>query len=574
MNKKFFILVFLIIIGVVTAIIINYNNSNKKYSYEVKKIGTPNYFLLLEDNKYGVIDRNGKKIIDTIYDIIEIPDPEKDVFICKNNYNVDTKEYNIHVFNSNNEAILYQYYIVEAIELNNVQDNGFYEKSVLKYKSNGMYGLTDFSGNKITEALYESIEGFEYNEGLLLVKKAGKYGIININGATIIKENYDKIQSDAYWTSESRYSKSGYIVGERSDEGMRYGYIDISRKQLLKNEYNDIYRIGDLQDESSIYLIASKNGKTGVYNGTKNIIKHEYEDITYNAENNLFIFQKNSKQGVAKFDGTMLIPIEYDNIFFAGKYINAQKGEGIDIYDANGEKEANSDFVSKHSYCDNKYEVVSTAQAEYMIINSENKNVTKNGYSYIQYLSNNLFIAKKGNYFGIIDESGNVKIDFKYSIIQPISTYKIVELINEKGQISIINDELQELVQNGTYNFIDDDKYLKISSKKDVTYIDKSGKKVDTYEVFPKNELFAFCQNGKWGFKSKDGNIVVTAQYEYVTEFNEYGFASVETGGMWGSIDKNGNVIKNPTYKLEQEPSFIGEYYLVDLGYGEPYYTN
>ena len=42
------------------------------------------------------------------------------------------------------------------------------------------------------------------------------------------------------------------------------------------------------------------------------------------------------------------------------------------------------------------------------------------------------------------------------------------------------------------------------------------------------------------------------------------------------SINENGDVIKEPTYEVESNiiPSFIKEYYQVDLGYGEPYYTN
>lgn len=59
---------------------------------------------------------------------------------------------------------------MEAIKLNNVESNGNYEKSVLKYKSDNKYGLIDFSGNKITDAIYDSIEGFNYREGILLVK--------------------------------------------------------------------------------------------------------------------------------------------------------------------------------------------------------------------------------------------------------------------------------------------------------------------------------------------------------------------------------------------------------------------
>ena len=263
MRKKFLICIIPIVL-IIGIIVIVMNNNKKKYQYEVEKLGTVNYFLFVQNNKYGVIDRDGNIIVEPNYDIIEIPNPSKDLFICKSNYDANKKEYSVQVFDRNKNQILYQYYIVEAIELNNVDDNGFYEKSVLKYKSNGLYGLIDFTGKKITKAEYESIEGFEFNEGLMLVKKSGKYGIINMNGAVVIKPKYDEIYSDKYYEEDTKFKKSGYIVGIKSNNGMRYGYIDSERKMILKNEFNDIYRIEEKND--STYLIAFKDGKAGIYN--------------------------------------------------------------------------------------------------------------------------------------------------------------------------------------------------------------------------------------------------------------------------------------------------------------------
>ena len=109
-----------------------------------------------------------------------------------------------------------------------------------------------------------------------------------------------------------------------------------------------------------------------------------------------------------------------------------------------------------------------------------------------------------------------------------------------------------------------------------VQYFDKSGKKLESKDVFPNNKLFAYKERNKWGFKDKDGNIVVKPIYDMVTEFNEYGYAGIKSKNKWGSINENGDVIKEPTYEVESNiiPSFIKEYYQVDLGYGEPYYTN
>ena len=576
MKKKIFICLSIIIfiIGIIS--IIKYNKYNEKLNYTLEQVGEENYFLLMQNNKYGVISKNGDIIIDPIYDVIEVPNPSKPIFICKSNYNTETKEYNIQVFDESKNQILYQYYIVEAIKLNNVEDNGNYEKSVLKYKSENKYGLIDFNGNKITEAIYDSIEGFEYKEGLLLVKRKGKFGIININGVSIIKEKYDEILCDGYYTKDSRYNKSGYIVGTKSDNGMRYGYINYNRKQILKNEFNEIYRITDKIDDDNVYLVAFKDGKAGVYENKKNIIKNEYEDILYNSTNDLLTLQKSSKQGVSKFDGTTIVPIEYDNIFFAGNYINAQKSSDVDIYDTNGVKEENSEYISKQSFNDNKYEIVSTSKDEYKIENNEKGLVISNGYTYIQYLFDNYFCSTKDNKSGIIDDEGNVICDFKYNVIQMVDGYNIIQLLDDNNNTEILNSKLDSVIKAKSVNIYMNDNYLKIQSENDIQYLDRNGNKIENTSIFTNSKLFAFKEKSKWGFKDKEGNTIVAPKYEMVTEFNNYGFAGIKSNGKWGVINQDGTIVKEPTYEINQvmEPSFIKEYYKVDLGYGEPYYTN
>ena len=576
MKKKIIVVlsIIILIIGIIS--IIKYNKNKSKFNYTIEQISEVNYFLLMQNNKYGVINKNGDIVVDPIYDVVEIPNASKPVFICKGNYDQNSGEYNIQVFNDKKEPILYQYYTVEAIKLNNVESNGNYEKSVLKYKSDNKYGLIDFSGNKITDAIYDSIEGFNYREGILLVKKSDKYGIINIKGASIIKPKYDEILCDEYYTTDSKYDKSGYIVGTKTDKGMRYGYIDgIKRKQILKNEYNDIYRITDKIDDNNIYLVAFKDGKAGVYQNKKKIINNEYEDILYNANNDLLTLQKTSKQGVSKFDGTTIIPIEYDNIFFAGEYINAQKGDKIDIYNFDGTKE-NSEYISRKSVADKKYEIVSTSDDKYKIINNENNKVIDDNYQYVQYLFKNYFSVTKDNKYGIIDSDGNTILDFKYNIVRLLENSNVIQVIDDKSNIELLDENLKSIIKIKDANIYTYDNYFKVYSDDSVQYFDKSGKKLESKDVFPNNKLFAYKERNKWGFKDKDGNIVVKPIYDMVTEFNEYGYAGIKSKNKWGSINENGDVIKEPTYEVESNiiPSFIKEYYQVDLGYGEPYYTS
>lgn len=570
MKKSFFkvLVVLVFIIGIV--FIVKNNKYKKSLKYSIEKIENEKYFLMMDNSKYGVIDKNGQVIIQPKYDIIEIPNPEKAVFICKDNYDDKTKEYNVEVYDDSQNRILYQYYIVEAIGLNVVAENGTYEKSVLKYKSNNKYGLIDFSGNKITDAVYDEIEGFECKEGMLLTKKNGKYGIININGAQILKEKYDEILCDSYYDENDKYDKAGYIVGIKTKDGMRYGYVDSNRKEILKCKYTEIYRINEKKE--NIYLIVFENGRAGLYENKKKIIENLYEDLSYNSRMDLLILQRGAKLGVSKFDGTEVLPIEYDNVYFIGNNINAQKGEDIYIFDTNGKLDQ-SGYIEYHKVADGKYSIAVTSSEEYIIMSGDE--IIKDNYSYIQYLFKDYFYVNQNNKSGIIDSNGRILIDIKYNVVQRLSNSNIIRLIDSEGTTILLDDSLNEIMKLKNAEVIFYNDYFKIESKDGIYYIDKEGKLLEGKDLFANNKLFMFCENSKCGFKDKSGKIVIPNIYDKATEFNKYGYAGINLGGKWGVIDENGKVIIEPKYKINQirEPIFIGEYYKVDNGYGNSYYT-
>ena len=56
-------------------------NKNVIKDYQLEIVYEINYMLAKENNKFGVIDKAGNKVIDTLYDEIQIPNPSKPVFI-------------------------------------------------------------------------------------------------------------------------------------------------------------------------------------------------------------------------------------------------------------------------------------------------------------------------------------------------------------------------------------------------------------------------------------------------------------------------------------------------------------
>ena len=209
MKKRLFIVAAIIVLVIVGIFIYFIKFDKSKYKYENRAINR-NYFLMSNENKYGVIDKNGNEIIKSNYDIIEIPNPEKPVFICKKSYNIETSEYISEVYDDKGKELFTDFYRVEGIYIEEPVDEIYYQKDVLKYKENGKYGLINFEGKRITKAKYDDIQNLEFKEGMLLVKEKNKYGVINVKGEKILDSKYDKINSDSFFEQGSFYKARFY----------------------------------------------------------------------------------------------------------------------------------------------------------------------------------------------------------------------------------------------------------------------------------------------------------------------------------------------------------------------------
>lgn len=285
-------------------------------------------------------------------------------------------------------------------------------------------------------------------EGELLVKQNNKFGVINNKGVKLIGTKYDFISSDEYYSYNSDNNLSGYIIGEKTSTGYRYGYLKKNKQKLLDTQYNEIIRIGGIVNEDTdknIFILATKNGQYGLIKNRKKVIDFKYQGLDYSGISNLFIAKRGSKYGVINSKGKKIIDFKFDDLYINEDYICAKQNE-------------------KDNYFDLKGKAIEPKSAEEKIDNEE-------------------------------DKEEEIK--------------KVAELVNPN--------------------------------------------------IVPKEK------GGKWGFVDKNSKLVIDYKYDEVTEVNKYGFAGIKKNGKWGSIDEKGNVIQEPKYKLDElgDISFIGKYYKV-----------
>ena len=567
-NKGILILIIaLFIIGIIF-IINNINNNKYNYTIETIKNEDIKYYVYEVNGLYGVIDKDGNNVIDAKYAKIDIPNPKKDFFIIKEKD--DSK--NNKIINSKGEQLLTSYEDVSAIELDKTISSIPYEKTVLKYKSKNSYGLIDFNGKKITNADYEDIQKVDFREGTLKIKSKGNYGIINIKGTVILKPIYDDVNADGYYNDKDGYKNDGFIIRTKTDNGYKYGYTTSKGKIIIEPIYTQLSRINEIADSKNAYLITSVNGKYGINKNKKQLLKNEYEDINYNTLNQLFICRKQQAKGVYNLDGKAIVPMDYDEITIGGIYINAIKGNQSLIFDAKGNK-IDTKFVSLLKATD-KYSIIIDQNNNYNIVDNNNNLLLKENYAYIEYYRDNYFIVTKNGYTGIINANGSIIVPIEYSTISKIDKTEILEATKIKNnQIDLIdmNAKVVRGLENAQMSITDN--YIKLESDKSVNYYTLEARQTSYKELFPNNKIYAYTQNGKWGFVDKSGQVIVPARYEAVTEQNG-NTAGFKQNGKWGIIDTSGNIIVQPIYTITSSKiKFLGKYYLVSDNIGLSIYS-
>ena len=578
MKKKYIvmiIIVLLIIIAIAGYFIYRQIEKNGR-EYEIEKIAIQNYeyFILRQDGKYGVINKNGDIVIHPEYTNVIIPNPQKAVFICYDENN-DTK-----ILNQNSEQLFSEYAQIKPISLKNIASDLMYEKNLLTYEKDEKIGLINLEGKVIAEPIYESIQGLPYKEGELLVQLEGKYGVINNKGSYLVNPEYDQITVDNYTTEEDGYKHAGYIVSNTTENGYRYGYVDINGNVLLEPEYTEVSRIINIKDNDNIYLIVAQNGQYGMFKNQEQIIGNEYQSISYNSESNTLTLEKTRRYGMATLDGEVVIPVEFAQVDSTGKYIyTTDVDENVKVYQEDGNPaEIDSNVYILETENENYQIKIDNSQGSvYSILNKNGEQITTQNYSYINYLYDNYFIVSvTGGKVGVINDKEEPIIEIQYDSIEKVEgTDYIITRLSENSSTQLYDKNFKELCEMTNAIVQTEENYVKVYNDTETKYFDLEGNEKQNTEILTNNQIYAKSQDGKWGFVDKSGNVVVDYIYDKVTDLNSYGYAGIKLDGKWGVVNSNGEVIVEPTYTLNTptEPEFIKDYYKVEYGYGEFYYT-
>ncbi len=438
------------------------------------------YFPVYTNTKWGVIDNNGKLIIDTTYDeMIIVPDPKTDLFICITDVDYENETYHTKVVNKNGETILTNYQNVQAIE-NSDDTDIWYENNILKFEQNGKYGLIDFKGKLILDAEYDDIYALQGSQKNIMIEKDGLKGLVNTSmGEVIIKPEYNHISTLTHT----------YENGYKIEQNGKYGIISADAKMIFEPKYDDIKKVA-----SNEYYVVVQNGKDRLINSNgEDVLTTGFDTIEQiNGEN--IIIKQNDLYGVMKTDGTTVIANEYEDLKYVyGDYYIAKKSGNYGIICVTG------DTIIDFTYTSMEY--IKTAD-------------------FIQ--------AEKENY-----KTDLINREFKVALADVI----ISELNLENGYIRVRqNDEYEyynfQFEKKTSQEVLTTSTLFLVKENGKYGYENKRGERIVDciYDDAKEQNKYGYCavkKDGLWGALKSDGTVVMSPsvnldEYLYIDFINNW----------------------------------------------------
>lgn len=337
----------------------------------------------------------------------------------------------------------------------------------------------------------------------------GKWGVINSKGEYVIEPQYDNM----------------VVIPDASKEIFIYQ----SNVDLEKNTFD------------SKAIDAKSNNLFGNYQKVE-AVQRLNKDGSISYDNNVLKVSNDSKYGLINFNGTELLPCEYDSIepikYIKNSFETVKDGK-------KGVVDNSGSIIVENKYNEvaavtEKYEdgyIVKDSNNKYGLINYNKKQVLECKYDKIQNVcGNDMYVVKSGNELQIVKNGGEVVTKSGFDEVAGIDTNIVIK---KSGKFGIISSTGESLV-NPTYSYI---KYLF-----DGKYI---AAKDDKYGVIDLNNqtIIDFKYTGMT-YMSEEGFIEADVDYTN-TELLDINFA-VKAKGIVSEINTNHKFVKvrvGDTYK-------------------------
>lgn len=415
-----------------------------------------------ENEKYGLIDLQGKEITKPIYDEISSINYKEGTFLVKQNEQEG-------IINMKGKTIIKcEYESVTSDNYYNEDQNNEKAGFIVSKKTDDgyRYGYINYRGSKIVKPIFTQLERVtEISDDkniYFIAFKDGQAGLLK-NNKEIVNYEYEDIQYNVL---------SDVFIIQRNG---KYGATTREGKTILYPEYSSVYTGGiyinavkdnvieifDLQgnkietdinskiktENSNYYITIDKNNIYKVVDANGNvIINNDYNYMEY-LPGDYFIVARDSKNGVVDINGKSVIELKYDSISRINEtnILQAETNKSIELYNLNMKKITTMSNATIKEVKDDK---------EYILLFSENdfKYLDKDGNilkAQELFKENNLFAKNVNGKWGFVDKNGNLKVQNKYEVVTDFNKYGFAG-IKKDGKWGVIDQE-GHIVQEPIY---------------------------------------------------------------------------------------------------------------------------
>ena len=278
---------------------------------EIQNLGdeaSQGFIVRNAEGKCGIVDIGNGQVLETKYDNI--------AKIHQGDYYVVTEDGKQKVVNRDGtESLNGSYDEITAI-LKNPEDG-------VIYKDGDKFGVMSLSGETTIGTQYDDLK--EAKTGVFIAKTGENYGIIDLEGNTLVEFKYRGItyneKADLYVTEDESYNNevldSNYeikLTGMVTDLDDEKGYIEVRQDDEYKY-YN--FRFEE-QKESDIFssntlFVSKKDGKYGFVDKDGNVVvDYIYDDVTNQNAFGYAGVKKDGKWGSIDRNGKVVQEPTYD----------------------------------------------------------------------------------------------------------------------------------------------------------------------------------------------------------------------------------------------------------------------
>lgn len=506
-------------------------------AFEAYTILTNSFIKVRKNGKWGILNSTGKFFVEPKFKAIEI----------------DQKG-NVHLEN-------FPTFLIKNLKnetLGNIQYSDIipFGKEIFLYKTEGQFGLVDFSKN--SGAHFDSI-AFLQGENFL-VQKSGKFGLLDPSFKLLIPTEFDSIKVDenglvflkskedgGWGIMENKALKvpfkyknfcevsEGLVAAQSVSNGL-WGYLNMEGDTIIPFKFtsattfqNGLAKVSIIDSCGLEPLVINKKGE----------IKLRQEDIpAFDAGIN-----RPNRKGEIRYSFSSDKYFAFDSLnkdFVIGR---SDKGKGIIM--RNGQEFTRTLYDSVfYSQELNGFIIFKDSAVGAILANGQMAILLSKKYDQIFPYSDGYARVKKKGKFGCIDLNKNVRISVQYPFLKDFNDGIAATVIN--GKWAVINKE-EDIIIQPYYDEISNavNGIVRARAGKKWLLLNRQGKSFSSvgYDSISllNGGYYKVYLNGKVGLCNSIGKEVMIPKYDNIKELKE-NFFQVWKDGKTGLINGDGNI--------------------------------